>query len=105
VLASLPVCVTDRAGAVRERAAEVYARYGELPSYRAILDREGGVGPADVALIGDEEEVSRGLRALAEAGATDFAASVFAPQGEDPARTYALLQRYAEAGSGVKVAG
>src|SRR5215217_5495382 len=42
MLASLPVCVTDRAGAVRERAAEVYARYGQLPSYRAILDREGG---------------------------------------------------------------
>ncbi len=98
ILASLPVCVTDRAGAVRERAAEVYARYGQLPSYRAILDREGGVGPADVALIGDEEEVSRGLRALTEAGATDFAASVFAPQGEDPGRTYALL-------SGLKVEG
>ena len=96
VLASLPVCVTDRAGAVRAEAATTFARYGQLPSYRAILDREGGVGPADVALIGDEEEVLRGLRALAEAGATDFAASVFAAQGEDPGRTYALLQRHAQ---------
>ncbi len=92
VVAGLPVCVTDNAGAVRDKVAQVYARYGELPSYRAILDREGARGPADVALVGDEAEVRAGLAALAAAGVTDFAASLFVPRGEDRERTLAVLQ-------------
>jgi 5,10-methylenetetrahydromethanopterin reductase len=91
VLASLPVCVTDRGAAVRQAAAKAFARYGELPSYRAILDKEGAAGPADVSLIGDEGQVGAGLRAIAAAGATDLAASVFAPPGEDAQRTNSLL--------------
>src|SRR5919199_2811431 len=70
VLASLPVCVTERGAAVRQAAARAFARYGELPSYRAILDREGAAGPADVSLIGDEQAVSRGLRGLPDSGGT-----------------------------------
>ena len=41
VIAALPVCVTDDVAAARERAAKVFAVYGQLPSYRAMLDREG----------------------------------------------------------------
>ena len=37
----LPVCVTDDVDAARAKAAEVFAIYGHLPSYRAMLDREG----------------------------------------------------------------
>ena len=94
IVAGLPVCVTDRADEVRRRAVSLFERYGQLPSYRAILDREQVEGPADVALIGDEEEVTKGLRALEDAGATDFAAAIFAPRGEDAERTVALLQRH-----------
>ena len=43
--------VDDEAGA-REAAGERFAGYGFLPSYRAMLDREGVEGPADVAIIG-----------------------------------------------------
>ncbi len=91
VLAGLPVCVTARADEARQFADQAFARYGQLPSYRAILDKEGASGPADVALIGSVAEVRDGLRALADAGATDLAAAVFALPGEDPARTYELL--------------
>jgi F420-dependent oxidoreductase-like protein len=91
VLASVPVCVTDRAKPVREAAAGFFARYGQLPSYRAILDKEGAGGAEDVALIGDEEAVRAGIAAFAKAGATDFAAALFAPPGEDAARTLAFL--------------
>jgi 5,10-methylenetetrahydromethanopterin reductase len=98
VLASVPVCVTDRAPAVREAAARFFARYGQLPSYRAILDREGVGGPEEVALIGDEAAVRAGLAAFADAGATDFSAALFAPPGENTGRTLALLAAAAKTG-------
>src|SRR5579875_1908526 len=98
VLVSVPVCVTERVDAVRQAAAVAFARYGQLPSYRAILDKEGAAGPADVALIGPEPEVQRRLEELAEAGATDFAAAIFTPPGEDAERTWRFLQASASGG-------
>ncbi len=93
IVAGLPICVTDNLDAVRARANEAFARYGELPSYRAVLDRqETGSSPGDVALIGDEAQVKAGIDELQAAGATDLVASVYAPRGEDPDRTYALLR-------------
>jgi 5,10-methylenetetrahydromethanopterin reductase len=97
VVAGLPICVTDKGEEVRAKAARAYERYGQLPSYRAILDREGADTPADVALIGTEQEVRAGLDRLAAAGATDFAASVFTPTGIDAEPTWALLREYASA--------
>lgn len=97
VLISVPVCVTDQPEAAREHAATFFARYGTLPSYRAVLDREGVANPADVAIIGNEAAVNARLDALAAAGATDFGAAVFAPPGHEVGRTLALLQRRASA--------
>ncbi len=94
VVAGLPICVTDNADAVRASVDSAFARYGQLPSYRAVLDKEGARGPADVSLVGDEAAVLDGLRALANAGATDLVASVYTPAGENAARTYDLLERY-----------
>ncbi len=50
--------------------------YGQLPSYRAMLDREGAAGPGDVAIVGDESSVRAQIDQLAEAGVTDFVAAV-----------------------------
>ena len=94
IVAGLPVCVTDNAPAVRAEVDRAFARYGQLPSYRAVLDKEGAAGPADVSLVGDEAAVLAGLRGLAEAGATDLIAAVYTPAGEEAARTYDLLERY-----------
>ncbi|HEU5328810.1 MAG TPA: TIGR03564 family F420-dependent LLM class oxidoreductase, partial [Thermomicrobiales bacterium] len=95
IVAGLPLCVTANAAAARDFANQTYARYGQLPSYRAVLDKNDAALPADAALIGTAAEVRAGLDALASAGATDFAASVFAPPGEDTAATFALLREYA----------
>lgn len=92
VIASLPVCVTDEPGGVRDTVAMILAGYNDLPSYRAMLDREGAAGPADVAIIGDEDEVAAGLAAFADAGATEFAAVEFTLNDADAARTRALLK-------------
>ena len=77
VLMGLPVCVTDDVDAARERADRDYAIYGQLPSYRAMLDREGAATPADVAIIGDASDVAGRITALADCGVTTFAASAF----------------------------
>jgi alkanesulfonate monooxygenase SsuD/methylene tetrahydromethanopterin reductase-like flavin-dependent oxidoreductase (luciferase family) len=92
VVASVPVCVTDEPDAVRSVIGQVLAGYNDLPSYRAMLDREGAEGPGEVAIVGDEGEVRAGLARFAEAGATDFAAVEFASGGEELARTRALLR-------------
>lgn len=82
IVASLPVAVTNDVDAARERAARVFAVYNQLPSYRAMLDREGAEGPADVAIVGSEAEVRAGIERLRSAGVTDFVASEFS---SDPA--------------------
>ncbi|WP_084957995.1 TIGR03564 family F420-dependent LLM class oxidoreductase [Thermoactinospora rubra] len=78
IVCGLPVCVTDDPEAARARANEVFAVYGQLPSYRAMLDREGAAQPGDVAIVGDEDSVRAQIRQLAEIGVTDFAAAQFA---------------------------
>lgn len=92
VLTGLPVCVTNRVEEAREQANRAFGHFGELPSYRAILEKEGAGTIADVALIGTANEVRAGIAALARAGATDLAASVFTLPGDDPAATYGVLR-------------
>jgi F420-dependent oxidoreductase-like protein len=90
VVVTLPVCVTADADAARERAGRIFSIYGQLPSYRAMLDREGAAGPPDVAIVGDEDQVSTAIGRLADAGATEFSAAVYGTPDE-VTRTQALL--------------
>lgn len=98
VVAGLPVCVTDDARGAREAAAKAFALYGQLPSYRAMLDAEGAQGPGDLLVAGSEREVEAELGRLAAEGVTDLNAAVF-PHGDDPAaserRTTELLAELA----------
>src|SRR5215471_12644478 len=91
VACSLPVCVTSDAAAARASAAKQFAIYGQLPSYRAMLDREGAAGPGDVAIVGDEDAVAAQISALGEAGVTDFVAGEYTG-GADGTRTRAFLR-------------
>src|SRR5262249_17868605 len=54
VIVSLPVAVTKEVAGAHASAERVFQIYGMLPSYRAMLDREGVEGPADVVVAGDE---------------------------------------------------
>lgn len=91
VVAALPVSVTDDVDGARRQAAEQFAMYGYMPSYRAMLDREGHANPEDAALIGDEETVSARIDVLRRAGVDEFAAIPFDSSAEVRARTRALL--------------
>jgi 5,10-methylenetetrahydromethanopterin reductase len=91
VAVGLPICVTSDVEAARERAARAFEVYGMLPSYRAMLDREGAEGPADVAIVGDEDAVGAMLDRLAKVGTTDFVASIIGGS-EERDRTRAFLK-------------
>jgi F420-dependent oxidoreductase-like protein len=91
IVVGLPICVTENEAAARERAARTFEIYGALPSYRAMLDREGAEGPADVAIVGDETAVREALAGVDAAGATDFLAAPFG-NTEERERTNALLK-------------
>ena len=69
----------------------MFAVYGGLPSYRAMLDKEGAAGPEDVAIVGDEATVEAGIRAMGEAGVTEFSAALFG-DGDTVRRTTDLLR-------------
>jgi 5,10-methylenetetrahydromethanopterin reductase len=95
VVAGFPVCVTDDPDGARERAARVFAIYGQLPSYRAMLDREGVAGPEALALVGSEKEVEGQLTVVEEAGATELVATPYG-RPEEQERTMALLSSLAK---------
>jgi 5,10-methylenetetrahydromethanopterin reductase len=90
VVCSLPFCVSNDSDTARELAAHLFEIYGSLPSYRAMMDREGVEGPADLAIIGDEDAVTARVAELAEAGVTDFVAVEYSRP--DAARTRACLK-------------
>jgi F420-dependent oxidoreductase-like protein len=89
-IVGLPFCLTNDVAAARERAAKEFVIYGQLPSYRDMLDREGMAGPADLAVVGDEKAITAAVERIASTGATELCANVFGSK-EDRVRTQAFL--------------
>jgi len=90
IIAALPVCVTDDVDGARARAAEEFAIYGQLPSYRAMMDREGVEGPGGLAIVGTAEQVQEQIVGMLDAGATTFVGSEFGLGDEAEATRDAL---------------
>jgi len=95
VVAGFPVVLTNDPAGARRHIAEALQAYGVLPSYRAMLDREGVEGPADLAIAGDEAELRRRIQQLADIGVTDFCASIVAPDAGGYERTLSFLEDFA----------
>lgn len=91
VAAALPVCVTDDIKGAQERAASMLAVYGQLPSYRKMLDREGAATPGDIAIAGSAEQCRDQIMALGEIGVTDFSAAEFSTDPDERAATREML--------------
>jgi F420-dependent oxidoreductase-like protein len=83
VLAMVMVSVTSDPDGVRDWVAGHFGLAATLASYRAILDRGGAAGVADMVVAGDTTAVEAELRRMADAGATEF---VVAPMGSDEER-------------------
>ncbi len=91
VVAGVPIGLTMKPDALREQAARDLVIYGQLPSYRAMLDREGAAGPADLALLGDENALRGGIQRYQDAGVTELNAAIVSEDEEGYERTLEFL--------------
>lgn len=83
VIAGVCVAVTDDPDATRQWIHDQFGAAGDMPAYRAVLDRGGKAGPEDTAVLGDEETVTKELQRFADAGTTEF---LVCPVGTDAER-------------------
>ena len=79
VIAAVPVCITSDCDIAEEYAKRDFGFYGDLPSYRAMLEREGLANSWDIALSGSFEEVAEGLQKYSDSGGTQVVAAVYGP--------------------------
>ena len=94
-MVSLPVAVTNDAEAAKERINEALSIYPNLPSYRAMLDKEGAAEPRRTSpSSGTRRPSAASIAKLADAGATDFVAAIVGDQPERE-RGFALLSELA----------
>lgn len=91
VVGGFPIVLTDKPDEARAKIAESLTIYGQLPSYRAMLDKEGADGPADIAIVGDENALRGELRRLEDMGVSHFNAAIAAVDEGAFARTLEFL--------------
>ena len=90
IVAGLPVVVHHDVGEARTAVARMSTMYSGMTNYQRIIDAGGGGGPADVAIIGDEDAVHAQLRDLLAAGATEIWAQPIAVGDDRPQRNVSL---------------
>lgn len=72
IVTGMPVVLTNNTQQARDDIDEKLKLYGQIPSYRAMLDREGAKGPGDIALVGNEQELRQQIQRLENIGVTDL---------------------------------
>src|SRR5439155_9503344 len=82
VVVCLPVCVTDDVASARERLGAVIGGYRGIPSYEAMLEREGVADAVDVPIIGSADEACAALTGLPSRAAADVVAIPAGDPGE-----------------------
>ena len=82
IVACLPFCLTKDVDRAYARALVEVGESERYPSYQRMLAIEGVARPADVAIIADEVAAERQIRALFDAGITDFLARPFGTEDE-----------------------
>jgi F420-dependent oxidoreductase-like protein len=91
VVAGLPIILTTKVDEAKQQIAQNLTMYGQLPSYRAMLDREGVEGPADIAIVGDENELRGQIKRFEDLGVTDFNAAIMGVEDGAYDRTLEFL--------------
>ena len=91
VIGGFPMLLTEDKERALKLMSKVYQMYGMLPSYRAMLDREGAAGPEDIALVGNESELRAEMDRIRDAGVTDLKVAVTPLDEESGQRTLDFL--------------
>lgn len=76
IVGGVPISLTNHPDAARSVIANNLAMYGQLPSYRAMLDLEKVDGPGDIAIVGDENVLREEIDRFRNAGVTDLNAAI-----------------------------
>jgi len=91
IVGGFPIILTNKPDEAKAKIAQQLTIYGQLPSYRAMLDREGVAGPADIAIAGDENLIRGELKRLEDIGVTHFNAAIAAVEDGAFDRTIEFL--------------
>lgn len=91
VVAGMPIVLTTNVDETKQKIAENLTIYGQLPSYRAMLDREGAAGPADIAIVGDENQLRGAIKRFEDMGVSDFNAAIMGTEDGAYKRTLEFL--------------
>jgi F420-dependent oxidoreductase-like protein len=91
IVAGMNVALVADAAAAEERAAEMVSQYRMMPSYKAMIDREGSDKASEFAIVGDERALAAGLDRLESIGVTDLNASFLDFEDGCPERTREFL--------------
>jgi F420-dependent oxidoreductase-like protein len=91
VVAGFHVLLTSDPGPARERLSRSMEKYKQMPSYRAMMEREGTDASEAFGLIGDERALDTGLARLRDAGVTDLEALILRTDAETRLRTLDYL--------------
>jgi 5,10-methylenetetrahydromethanopterin reductase len=82
VVVNVVVAVSDDPDSVRSAIATSFKAVGDLPAYRAVLDRGGLSSAAETVITGPEKAVLREFQRFRDAGATDLVIAVVSPPSE-----------------------
>jgi 5,10-methylenetetrahydromethanopterin reductase len=94
VMALVGVCVTDDLEAAGRAAHAVGEGYNAMPSYRAMVEREGVAHPSDLYLRGTWDQVLEGIAAYARAGVTDLRLVIIPGSDDDRIATKEALSNH-----------
>lgn len=94
IAVALPICLTDDPARAAAMIDEELAIYPTLPSYAAMLEKEGVQSASGIGLIGSAEQIIDGIGRLSAAGGTELLAGVGGTRAERDA-TFELLAELA----------
>lgn len=92
IVAGIHIVLTSNPEAAKAKVARTLALYRLMPSYRAMLEKEGSDDPDDLALLGDEKVLDAGLERLRAIGVSDFEAAIVPFEDGADERTLQYLE-------------
>jgi 5,10-methylenetetrahydromethanopterin reductase len=94
VVLGVPIVVTDDETAARDRIARQFGAFESMPSYRAALERENVSSIADIALVGNWNQITTGMERFRTSGVTELLANDLASTPQERLATHSFLAQW-----------